>query len=762
MEPDVAYDSWRLVSLSPWPTWALALVGLAAAAGVVLAAIGLRKEPRGARRAVLLALRTGSMLAAVFVLLEPGIRLLQTARVKNRLAVLVDASASMAFPAEAGGASRAAVAARWLQEVAPALAELAGTHTLELYRFDRDLVPADRAALAEGGATPTGPRTDLLGALRAAAAPGAGGRKLAGAVIVSDGADNVDLPGADVAGPTRQLLEELRAPVSAVAVGGGELADVAVEDVKFDDFAFVRTTLTVEAKLRVAGMGRLDVPVVLRREGRVVAQQVVRADSGSTEYPLSFSFAPDQIGEFVFTLSAPAYEGEAVTANNARSFVLKVIRDRVRTLLVVGRPSWDERFLRQLLKQDPNVDLISFFILRTPQDDPKGGTTDLSLIPFPVDEIFDKQLKSFDLVVFQNFGYRPYQMDRYLPNIRRYVEEGGGFVMIGGEGSFGEGGYDQSPLADVLPVESTGQAPSEELFRPRLTEAGVRHPITQLLPGAEANRRAWESLPELPGVNVTRAKPGARVLLDHPHLSTGDGNAPVLVLGEHGRGRVMALTTDASWYWSMVAAGKQGGSSRVYERFWASSIRWLVRDPELTPVRVDAVSDEVEPGEPIAAVITARRGDYGPAAGAAIDLELREAETGKVLALEKLTADADGAARVELPAPQPGPYKLLARASLDGAELGQGEDAVAVRAASAELSDAAPRPELLRAIAKLTGGGFVEASDGKLPDLGLAEPEVVEVGRSKDRPIWDRLWSLAALGILLAAEWVLRRRWGYF
>ena len=50
--------------------------------------------------------------------------------------------------------------------------------------------------------------------------------------------------------------------------------------------------------------------------------------------------------------------GEAVTENNARSFVLRVIRDRVRVLLVAGRPSWDVRFLRGLLKQDPNVDLV--------------------------------------------------------------------------------------------------------------------------------------------------------------------------------------------------------------------------------------------------------------------------------------------------------------------------------------------------------------------------------------------------------------------
>src|SRR5690606_23367901 len=257
-------------------------------------------------------------------------------------------------------------------------------------------------------------------------------------------------------------------------------------------------------------MGPLEVPVVLEQEGEVVAQKTVSLGAGDQRRKVKLAFVPDRIGDFVYTVSVPVYEGEATGDNNAESFVLKVIRDRVRVLHVVGRPSWDQRFLRTHLTSDPNVDLVSFYILRTHQDQPRAPETELSLIPFPVEEIFEKQLWSFDLVVFQNFNYRPYRMDRYLPNLRRYVEEGGAFVMIGGEQSFGEGGYDQSPIADILPVEAVGAAPNEAPFRPRLTEAGFRHPITQVAPDAESTRAQWEALPDLPGINVTRARPGAQ------------------------------------------------------------------------------------------------------------------------------------------------------------------------------------------------------------------------------------------------------------
>ena len=130
-----------------------------------------------------------------------------------------------------------------------------------------------------------------------------------------------------------------------------------------------------------------------------------------------------------------------------------MIRDRVRVLHLSGRPSWDERFLRAMLRRDPNVDLVSFFILRTESDEQPWNRNDLSLIPFPTYEIFEEQLRSFDLVIFQNFNYAPYGVEPFLPNVRDYVEGGGALAMVGGDLSFTSGGYGATALRDVLPVE---------------------------------------------------------------------------------------------------------------------------------------------------------------------------------------------------------------------------------------------------------------------------------------------------------------------
>jgi uncharacterized membrane protein len=728
---------------------------------VLLAWRGLRGEARPGRRAALLALRAVAALLALGLLLEPAIELLQTARVRNRFAVLVDTSRSMNFPVERGGPPRAEAAGALLVSERAAIDALAERVDVEWHAFGGEVAPADPAELTSGAPGRAG-RTDLLGALQAVGAGSGSSRRLAGALVVSDGADNAAL--AEGLGPeARAELRSLGLPVNAVAVGRSAPRDLAVEKLAVDEFAFVRNTVTVEATLRARGFGTEEIQLVLRREGAVVSSATVRLEAGRDRYTVPLTFAPDATGTFVFTVAAPVLAGEAVVENNARSFVLRVIRDRVRVLLVAGRPTWDVRFLRGLLKQDPNVDLVSFFILRSNADD-AGPQQDLSLIPFPVQEIFGEQLDTFDAVLFVNFAYAPYrglEIERFLPNVRDYVRRGGALAMVGGELSFGDGRYGETPLAEVLPVAPLDGAPMVEgEARPRLTSEGRRHPVTSLAAGDGPNEAAWGALPALTAVNLTRplaGGAGAAVLLEAPAVLAGGRPAPVVAVREVGEGRTLAVATDSTWRWGFLAA-EAGQGNRAYLRFWNGALRWLVRDPSLAPLQVEPDAPAVEPGAPVGLTISSRGPDWGPAAGKRVSGELVD-DDGRPVARGEAVAGEDGTARLELVPPGPGAYKIVAREE-GGTETATA--AVAVRGAGPEDADAAPRPELLSAIAQATGGAFSALPDGGLPELRLADPEVVEIGRRKAVPMWDRWWTLAALAAVVAAEWILRRRWGYW
>jgi uncharacterized membrane protein len=754
--------AWRLVSLSPLPGWALALLGMALVLGVVLASWGLRKEPSLARRLVLLGLRTVAGAAALFLLVEPGIRTLQVARVKNRVAVLVDRSASMGLAVAPGAGTRSAAVAEALEHLGPGLKALEERFNVEVLGFDPELLPVSASILRSVPAP--GQHTDLLGALRALRATDTGGsKKLSGVLLFSDGADNTELQ-AGVSPRAKAELGALGFPVSTVPVGDPALLDVALDNLKVDDFAFVRNAVAVEVELRVRGLPGRDIPVVLEREGQVLGTKTVHVTGSDETTPVSFTFTPDQTGRFVYTLSAPVFPGEAVTENNARSFVLKVIRDRVRVLLVVGRPSWDERFLRGLLRQDANVDLVSFYILRTSSDDTqtRNPERELSLIPFPMEEIFDAKLSTFDVVIFQNFGHADPQLSiaQYERKLEQYVSNGGALVAIGGDRAFGDGRTSYPILDRALPVDSVGQPASIAPYHARLTAEGQRHPVTSVLPTAPASVAAWDELPAGSGVNLVRAKPGATVLLGHPGLLLDGKPAPVLALWEHGRGRAMALMTDDSWTWAFTVH-RNGDPSRLYDRFWGNALRWLVRDPDLTTLQVSADPPSVEPGTPVGAVVTAREADYQPAAGAEVTVELSSARDHHLVGTGRAKTGADGTARVSFSAQPPGAYRIHAVARSAERVLGEGEDAVAVRTLGPELTDATVRQDLLAELARDTGGRVYHLPLEGLPDFPLLDPPVVEVGRSKDKPLWDRWEWLLLLATALGLEWVLRRRFGY-
>ncbi len=783
MKPLALLFDWHVVSGShlsrPW------LIGVASAAllALVLSGVSLWWERRRGRAALLFALRLGAIACCLAVVLQPSLELGQVTVVPNHVAVLVDTSRSMAVAPPDRGPSRAARAAAIVRAAGPRFAEWekAG-HRVELYSFGEALAPASPESLRgepQAEATRLG---EVLSELRGRFA----GRDLGGVVVISDGVDTGRIGRGPLDGETRKTLQALGAPVHTVFLGERELRDLSVAAVLADDFAFVRTPIKLEAVLRHSGYGGRQVEVSLLREGRLIDAQAVSLRDDSPEEKVSFDYTPTEPGNFVFEIKTPVLGGEALASNNSQVFTLKIIRDRVRVLHVCGRPSWDERFLRSILRLDPNVDLVSFFILRTDNDEMPLASNEMSLIPFPYKEIFDEQLRSFDLLIFHNFNYKPYWVEPYLPGVREYVEAGGALAMIGGDLSFASGQYGDSALRDVLPVELTG-IPSEgprsfttDTFRPRLTPEGRSHPVTALSLESKANETRWAGLPLLQGINrVSRLRSGAQALLVHPNQRTDDGRpAPVLAVQNAGRGRTLALLTDTSWYWSLPAAGEgdrralldehrgrdalegaHGNDSRSLQRFWEGAIRWLVRDPALTLLRIDLDRFEYRRGQSPTVRVRTLHADYLPAAGVDVALELMPAEGETAQPLRRVSARTgnDGEANLQLTGLATGAYRIKGHATLDGRGLDQ-QATFVIRPEGRELDDVVSRDGVLREVASITGGKF---SSGSLGSVDVRPPRQVRVGSLRRVEIWSNPLLLGLALAFLAVEWTLRRRAGH-
>jgi len=760
------FNQYRWVFLSPWGRLGLWLGGTAV---IAITALAWRSTRNAAawRRALLIALRGGAAFAALVVFLEPAVELRQVAREPNRIAILIDDSKSMSLAERAEGPTRIERARRLLAASHGALDAWQRDHKLDFYTFADNVAATTPEALTND---PAQGRSTLLRKALEYVRGRYEGRDLAGVVVISDGAATGSFDEDSGDGAVRDFLRSLDTRVHTVWAARDGLKDVAIARVMADEFAFVRTAVKIEARIHTTGLPARQVMVTLSTDGQPLRQKLVELPAGEHDVPVTFEITPPRVGRYVYEVAVPVAPGEAVASNNTRSFVVRVIRDKIRVLQVAGQPSWDERALRQMLKSNPNVDLISFFILRTQDDISLVPNDEMSLIRFPTRELFEQQLPSFDLIILQNFEYMPYDIRDYLENIRSYVEGGGGFAMLGGPLAFGSGGYQNTPVAAALPVELAGPLDSGVLvdtqrFSPQLTDIGAQHPVTALRYAVDDNRAAWAQLPQLEGVNVIEgAKPDALVLAVHPRLRTKNGRPmPVIVAGEYGKGRTLAVTTDTLWRWGFVAAARPGDDGRQYTKLWENAIRWLIQDPDLRNLHVDSDAVEYVPGATVRVTTRLLGRDYQPLAGGEVSLELKRGanpQAAELVQTQKVKVGDDGTAMTELTGLTPGVYRVIGHAKIAGHDV-DATDIFLVRENGIELDRPTGDRAALDAISRATGGIALGTVDQLPAELPFDPPRIVRVDRRTDVELWSRPILLVLLVGLLGLEWLLRQRSGY-
>ncbi|MEM7436140.1 MAG: glutamine amidotransferase [Myxococcota bacterium] len=703
-------------------------------------------------RRVVLGVLGGLGLAAVFAM-ALQLTLVRQAfeEVAGGTAVLVDDSRSMTL-SDADGVRADAVRTlvrRWQEDdrIDPLV-----------YRFGAETRGAIWSDLAESY-DPSDDRTDIREGI-STVLDKAADQEIGSIVVITDGADRGFRAGT-------LPLDDTAPAIHTVLVGGEDaLDDQAVASLRADSTAYVGVPAVIRAELRALGGLRVsELPVELWHQGQLVEQRTVTLDAdGRGE--AAFEVTPQRPGRALYRVVVPRDPSDQVPQNNERAALLRVGRDRVRVLLVAGRPSWDVRFLRDFIKRDGAVDLISFFILRAPSDITAAGTNELALIPFPTDELFREHLGSFDVIIFQNFDFEPYDMQEYLPRIRDYVHRGGSFLMVGGDHSFSLGGYASTPIEEILPVRlpaGGGVVPGS--YHPRPNADLVRHPIIALGPDPSLTRRTWKTLPSLHGANeLTSVKEGASVLLEHPRARLPSGRRlPILVVGEAERGRVAAMTTDESWRWRFASDDTTVGADE-YELFWDRLVRWLTRDPLLEPARISTDRDRYGVGAPVIVSGLLRDDRYRPISNQRVSLRITtvsddpgsEAEPVDEDSVVRARTDRAGQVRATLRGPvEPGAFEVEAR--FDGEMLAR--EVFVVEESGDELADLEVSAAELGAAAERTGGQVFLGIEDVPALVELASTTRKTSGIISRQPLLNP-WFVFVAVALLAMTWVFRRRWG--
>ena len=387
--------------------WMFALLVL-----VPLLWLGMRRSIAAwtaAQRRVCTAVRI--LLLALIVLALAGLRVLRPSAETSVLFV-VDGSASVS--PEATNAAR--------EFVAKSLASKGRGDSSGVIGFSETATlwqpPAETAPLAEWPVLENRKATDIGAALDFASAlfPSDQARRI---VLLSDGNDTAGRAsgaGARLAASGIELWTvPLRNPQKPeVLVERVDIPRRLKQGEPFDLTANIRSNVETKTKVR------------LYQSQFLVAEREMTLKAGDNEFRAP-NLQPD--GNFVPFEIEVIPEQDTAPENNRASAVAS-LRGQPRVLIVDGDSE----------KARPLADALRNARIAVEVRDGRGA-------PKTIDD-----LQQFDLFILSDLsalGLSRAQMELY----RRWVQDfGGGFLMLGGENSFGVGGYFRSPVEQMLPV----------------------------------------------------------------------------------------------------------------------------------------------------------------------------------------------------------------------------------------------------------------------------------------------------------------------
>ena len=739
----VVFEKGRFAFAAGPATYIVIAIALAVAVPALIAYARLRMRGGPRDRAVLLALRLAGLAIVVVALMHPILVVSEAVPQRNVVGVLVDDSRSMRI-ADLSGTTRADAVRHLLGSRDSSLYRaLADKFVVRLFRFSGN---GERVAQL-GDLTYDGVRTQLGPALEAARQE-LTGVPLSGLVLVSDGADNSTGSLTDAV----MSLGARHVPVFTVGVGRERFTkDIEVSRVEAPRNVLKGASLVVDVLVAQRGYTGDKVQMIVEDGGRIVSTQSVTLSGDGEAIPVRVRVPTTEAGARVLTFRIPPQPGEMVAQNNTQQAIVNVSDRREKILYIEGEPRSEMRFLRNAVRDDKNLQIVT--LQRLAKDQFRRFSVDDSLdlvagFPKTRDELF-----AYKGIILGSIEASYFTGDQLRMLADFVSERGGGLLALGGRRALGEGGFAGTPVAEVLPVD-LGGGPNDKSgyfseLKVDVTVPGSMHAATQIADAESTSAKRWKTMPAVTSVNrIGRARPGATVLLTGTPTKGGERQT-VLAFQRYGRGKAIAFPVQDSWLWQML----NDVDDVTFESYWRQLLRWLVSDVP-SRVMVAAAGDQAAPGD--AVELNAEVSDR-------TFLKVNNAEavarvtspSGNVSEMPlEWSVTRDGQYKASFTPNEKGLYRVDVRARMGTDSIVSDPSYIASGDLSAEYFGAEMRAPLLRRIADETGGRFYTGEN-------VAQLAKDIVFTDAGNTVVDRkdLWDMPIVFLLILA--LVTSEWGY-
>ena len=183
--------------------------------------------------------------------------------------------------------------------------------------------------------------------------------------------------------------------------------------------------------------GEVDGTLTLARNGQAFKTDAVKLNPGSQILSYQTTLSEGSLTSYRATFTPRQADLDRFQPDN-QALAWISVRSKGKILIVSGRPN-GARYLEETLRRQ-GFEVTS----RAPESAPAPS--------------------GFNVIIFNNVE-REKLSSNYLNAIERHVNDGNGFMMLGSEWSFGQGGYRRTPIETILPVEFKEPPKPEEKNR---------------------------------------------------------------------------------------------------------------------------------------------------------------------------------------------------------------------------------------------------------------------------------------------------------
>lgn len=583
-------------------------------------------------------------------------------------------------------------------------------------------------------------------------------KKVAAAFVITDGSNNGGRDPISVA----QDFQRENIPIYFYMPGqnffDGAIKDIQIHDITCKPTVYKNNTTRILSRITVFGYAGKTVKIELTENDQSLnPKQIIelKVPSNENQYSseIEFEYTGLEEGEQELTIRATAFEDEIRKDNNFKTTLIRVISGAIQILYVEGAIRWESKFINRTFHEANNMDVTSIISLTRGKKEKQ----------IPKDK---KEWMKYDVIILGDIDRLAFT-DEQLKIIEEMVtQKGKGLIMIGGYNNFGAGGYENTPIEELLPVEISRNDKFDEskTFEFKLTNDGQRHFSLMMGKDEKESQKVWEKLDKLTGYMKCGKAKGTSIV-----LAEGPNNNVLMATSKAGNGRVMAMLCGTTWQWYLSPKD----TSKYHKRFWRQLVIWLsgrdnIEKAEFN-IGTDSYKYNVNERVKIIGSLSDAAGNAIESAKVVVEIErntdkelvkLKNPENkGKViLTFDEATQKYHGTFQVK----SGGRYKFSAIAKIGNKELGNDSSNLIVRVPDLEMDNPVANLDLLQQIAYITKGKVYQSADDKskiFEDIKKQQDEVkLEIKNIKY--LWDNLIIFIIFIIALSLEWYLRKKYG--